>query len=68
MSVHMFSTVHLLAQHEDDIKHKRKKNAMANHLDTLHQDKAGDSGDSYTRVLPRSRRGWSGRFPRVSPS
>ena len=43
MSVHMFSTVHLLAQHEDDIKHKRKKNAMANHLDTLHQDKAGDS-------------------------
>ena len=37
-----FSAVHRLAQHEDDIKHKRKKNAMAKHLDTYHQDKVGD--------------------------
>ena len=37
-----FSAVHRLAQHEDDIKHKRKKNAMAKQLDTFHQDEVGD--------------------------
>ena len=31
-----------LAQHEDEIKHKRKKNAMAKHLDTYHPDREGD--------------------------
>ena len=41
-----FSAVHRLAQHEDDIRHKRKKNAMAKHHDTYHKDNVGDS-DSF---------------------
>ena len=41
-----FNAVHRLAQHEDDIKHKRKKNAMAKHLDTFHPENVGDA-DSF---------------------
>ena len=37
-----FSAVHRLGQHEDDIKQKRTKNAMAKHLDTFHKDRTGD--------------------------
>ena len=41
-----FNGAHRLAQHEDDIKHKRKKNAMAKHLDTFHPEDVGDA-DSF---------------------
>ena len=51
------STSSLSMTHEDDIKHKRKKNAMANHLETLHQDKAGDSdGFVYSSVATLKKR------------
>ena len=41
-----FNAVHRLAQHEDNIRHKRKKNAMAKHLNTFHPENVGDA-DSF---------------------
>ena len=36
------NAVHRLGQHEDAIKRKDNKNAMAKHLDIYHPDKSGD--------------------------
>ena len=38
-----FNAVHCLAQHEDNIRHKRKKNAIAKHLDNFHPEEVGDA-------------------------